>query len=137
MTGPNADDFAFSNHANELRRAKAIVLARWLFEHGMTADEVESMNEDEQRHAEREAGKARLEKPKPLTTQHRPLLWSIVLVLLREKYAWIAKHTPRRAYQSPEVLPLTPCDLGCQKPVRWYPCGLRCDEHAPSVDVAV
>ena len=126
------DSFAFSDRANDLRMAKALVLARWLYAHGLTPEDGNLMDVEERKDAERRAGRARGPEAKPLTTQHRDLLWNLALGALAEKLRWHAEHPPE-PYESDEVLPMLPCDLGCHRPVRRYAAGVRCDEHAPQV----
>ncbi len=128
MTGED-DVFAFSSDANAQRKAKAVVLARWLFAQGITPDDGNLMDVEERKDAERRAGRARGDSAKPLTTSHRDLLWNIALGALAAKYQWHAEHP--QIIQSPEVLPLLACAC-CSQPGQLYPCGLRCPDHAPA-----
>ncbi|ATQ29401.1 hypothetical protein D092_12525 [Rhodococcus ruber Chol-4] len=77
------EDFAHTDEAARNRREKAIVLARFAWDRGITAEELLALSEDVRRKLARAAG---AHPPRTMET------WTLVARLLDEKSAWAAQH---------------------------------------------
>lgn len=121
MTSPDPDAFAFNDHANQLRRDKALKVAKYLYEEGTSVATALFLDEDAQKAAEKTVG---------VRTSHRPDLWAIVLELLEQRYDYDARHTPDPAEGQAEG---RRCTYGCAG-ARLYPGGWLCDEHRPQAN---
>ncbi|MFF0816437.1 hypothetical protein ACFYVR_14995 [Rhodococcus sp. NPDC003318] len=80
---PQAVDFAHTDAASSRRRDKALVLARFVWDHAITSAELLAMPDDRLRRLARAAG------ANPPSTRET---WTVVADLLDEKSRWAAAH---------------------------------------------
>lgn len=77
------ENFAHTGEATRNRRTKAVVIARFAWNRGITAEELTALTDDVRRKLARAAG-----AHPPRTTE----TWELVARLLAEKSAWAARH---------------------------------------------
>ncbi|GEM_PF-444778 len=111
-------DFAHTDRAEKNRRDKALALARFVWDHGVTGAELLAMSDEVRRRLARAAD---AHPPRTMET------WTLVASLLDEKDAWARAHpdhpAARRAHRDEKIMWVKPATRSWfdSPPRRWTP----------------